>query len=91
MAISRSLIRTVAALVEVKWQRFAVCLERKAGAILQCKEKSDDNLVRAMIIIEDWIAECGQKATTKALVQACEDCGINRDIIEATYKNNSKS
>ena len=87
--VNSSLIRVVATLVEAKWQKLAVFLERKTSAISQYKEKSDENLVRAMMIIEDWAEERGQEATENALIQACKDCGVHRDKIEAAYKKKS--
>ena len=86
--INPSLIQVVASLVEAKWQKLVVFLERKTNAISQYKEKSDENLVRAMMVIEDWVAERGRKATVTALIQACEKCGVHRDNIEAEYKAN---
>ena len=85
--VNESLTRVVATLVEAKWQKFAVCLGRRANAIPQYKEKSDENLIRAMMIIEDWVAQCGREATVNALIRACEECGIHRDNIEAAYKD----
>ena len=87
-AINESLIRVVATIAEAKWQKLVVFLERKTNAISQYKEKSDENLVRAMMVIEDWVAERGRGATVTALIQACEKCGIHRDNIEAAYKAN---
>ncbi|XP_065839397.1 uncharacterized protein [Oscarella lobularis] len=84
--INPSLIRAVATAVEEKWQRLAVNLERRAGATLLYKERSDDNFLRAMMVVEDWEAERGREATVDALLKACEKCGIHRDSIEAAYK-----
>ncbi|XP_065844414.1 uncharacterized protein [Oscarella lobularis] len=89
--ISPSVIRVVSALVEAKWQRFAVCLGRKSSFILQCKEKSDENLLRSMMAIEDWVAESGREATAGTLFQACEECGIHRDNIIAALEEKSLS
>ncbi|XP_065846207.1 uncharacterized protein [Oscarella lobularis] len=87
--ISKSLICVVATIVEAKWQKFAIFLGRKASTLPQYKEKSDENFLRAIMVIEDWISECGQKATVNALIGACEFCGFHRDIIEAAYKEMS--
>ena len=84
--INPSLIRAVATVVEEKWPRLAVNLERRAGATMQYKEKCDDNFVRAVMVIEDWAEERGREATVDALLKACEKCGIHRDSIEAAYK-----
>ncbi|XP_065842820.1 uncharacterized protein [Oscarella lobularis] len=84
--ISKSFIRIVATLVEDKWQKFAVYLGRKARSIPQYREKSDENLVRAMMVIEDWVEECGREATVNALIQACNECGIHTDSIKAALK-----
>ena len=59
-------------LVAAKWQRFAVCLGHQGNAIPQYKEKSDENFIRAMMIIEDWVAKRGREATANALTEACE-------------------
>ena len=84
--INECFIRIVANLVESKWQKFAVFLGRKASSLHQYKEKSNESFLLAMMAIEDWVAECGRKATVIALIRACEECGIHRDNIEAAYK-----
>ena len=89
--INESLTVIVANLVDARWQKFAVLLGRKASSIPQYKEKSDENFVRAMMVIEDWVAERGRDATAKALIQACENCGIHRDNIADSCKKNWKS
>ena len=89
--INKSLTHVVAILVEAKWQKFAVCLGQQANAIPQYKEKSDENFIRAMMIIEDWVAKRGREATANALIEACEECGIHKDNIEAAYREKSKS
>ena len=88
-AINKSFIRVVAVLVKSKWDVLAIFLGRDVTDIPQYKGKSDDNFLRAMMVMEDWIAECGQKATANALIRACEECGIHRDNIEAAYKEKS--
>ncbi|XP_065836545.1 uncharacterized protein [Oscarella lobularis] len=84
--INVSLIRVVATLVKAKWEALAVCLGRNASDIPQYQEKSKENLLRAMMVIEDWSAEVGRKATVEALIQACEECGFHRNTIEAAIK-----
>ena len=61
-------------------------LGRKASSFHQYKEKSNESFLLAMMVIEDWMSECGRKATVIALIRACEECGIHRDNIEAAYK-----
>ena len=64
---------------------------RKVSTIPQYKEKSGENFVRTMLIIDDWKADCGREATVNALIRACDECGIHRDSIEAAYKDTLKS
>ena len=81
--ISQPLIRNIASLVQHKWQKFAVYLERSGLSKPQYKEKSDENLVRAMMVIEDWVLEYGRDATVSVLIEACRECGIHSDNIKA--------
>ena len=89
--INKPLTHVVATLVEAKWDKFLLCLGRKSSAIAQYKQKSEENFVRAIWIIDDWVAECGREATANALIEACEECGIHKDTIEAAYRKKSKS
>ena len=84
-----SLIHVVATLIKAKWEEIAVCLGKNASEIPQYREKSNSNLLRAMMVIEDWAAERGQNATVANLIRACQQCGIHRDYIEAAYKEKS--
>ena len=84
--IDISLIRVVSTLIKAKWEEIPVCLGKIATEIPQYREKSKSNLLRAMMVIEDWAAERGQKATVAALVRACQECGIHRNYIEVVYK-----
>ena len=86
--INTRLIRIVASLIEAKWDALAVFLENSASDILNYKEKSATNFVRAVNVIEDWKRKFGRKATVKALIKACEDCGIHRHNIAAAYEEN---
>ena len=81
--ISQPLLRNIASLVQHKWQKFAVYLGRSGLSIPQYKEKSDENLVRAMMVIEDWVLEYGRDATVSVLIEACRKCGIHSDNIKA--------
>ena len=66
----------VAELVQSKWQRFLIYLGLDAKEIPNYKDKSDDNLVKAMLVLEDWEKKFGDAATKEVLVNACKKMDI---------------
>ena len=85
--IDKSFIRLVATLVKANWEEFAVNLGLNARDLPQYQEKSKDNFIRAMMVIEGWVAKCDQKtATVDALLGVCEMCGIHRNYVKKAYR-----
>lgn len=87
--INKSLIHAVATLIKANWEELALNLGQNTDDLLEYKEKSQKNFVRAVAVIEDW-EKFSQEAKVAALLQACEKCGISKNTIEKAYKKELK-
>ena len=89
--VNSTLIHIVANLLKSKWERLAPLLTENASDILYYRRIADDDVVRAMMVLDDWKMNRGSKATVDFLIEACEECGIQRETIAAGYKKRSTS
>ena len=76
----------VARLARAKWDHLLLALKQDDKKIIEYQELSKNNFVRASTVVNDWKDQCGKEASVRALVIACDEIGICKDVIVKEYK-----